>query len=91
MEEQENFEEQYLDSLREAELVKLAEAIEDDLLEEEISQNLNGIKFTNENDFKNQSINETENIPTDNILTASSLNPNAQEFVPGSPFTRIPR
>ena len=49
-------------------MVKLAEAIEDDLLEEEISQNLNGIKFTNENDFKNQSINETENIPTDNIL-----------------------
>jgi len=83
MNEQENFEEEFLNSLHIEELSKVAQAIDDEIMEAEIAQNLNDVVLSSETNA-NLSANENNILSAQNldILNSSNLNPDAQEFVP---------
>ncbi|KAL5263713.1 hypothetical protein ACHWQZ_G008924 [Mnemiopsis leidyi] len=64
MNEQENFEEEYMDALHLEELNKVAQAIENELVEAEVTDNLNNVRLSSNENEHNGNIQTNDNIPT---------------------------
>ncbi|XP_063689670.1 polyadenylate-binding protein-interacting protein 2-like [Bolinopsis microptera] len=85
MNEQENFEEEFLDSLHLEELNKVAQAIEEELVDTEVTDNMNNVRLSSSESEHNANNQSNDNEPVHqngDILNSSNLNPNAAEFVP---------